>query len=595
MNERASSSLSLSKGSPTAGHLSKSHRQGSSTRLHKTHAVGHGRHPHGRVPSYGKGLHKLSKLGTGNVGEEPLGQGRNHNRSSSDTPSSSPNASNVKRNSSNLSLPKTGSKVSLKKNTSHVTLPRNGSTAKSGNQAKSDKAQTRQNLQKKGTNDAPLKGIATFHVGDDNAQDEDWTEDSSSMSPSTTRNSSRPKTPVSRDPPSPDDPPDKSPQNLPASPPESPPDTLSNFKLCPPKLRPESNNDQQKAYQYSQPPDAEAVTHRLLSRNQRHTPAPQASDISASITPPVHVGSPSPAQTYLNHHEPSMPANGISRFLSTTGPGSGSTTPNSVSHLQSTLAHMNSQYYRSKSPIDSASKVDTRRSKSAANLTTAHVANEDDTPLARSPPSSPRSTSAKASKQKAKHFPSPFQSARGADPNAGKSLTQLKLDLQRIESQRDSPTANHLLLNQGSMLNMADSMSSADMAGRLKRHYLQAHGDVSNSHRFYPKLIPKKLPEKAIERHAATVRDRKLKKINSNERGSREVNGPTTIPTPVGSTGEMDHGRGHVQFQVGPRSFEDGTGSGGEDGGVDDADGIEGLLHRMWNAPESREIGDGDE
>ena len=140
MNERASSSASLSKGSPNPGHLSKSHNKGSSTKLHKAHPVGHGRHPYARVPSHGKGLHKLSKLGPGDAAEG-AGNSRHHTRSASHTPTASPTTPNFKRNSSNLSLPRVGSKVSIKKNKSEVSLGRNHSSTKLGNQSKGDKAQ----------------------------------------------------------------------------------------------------------------------------------------------------------------------------------------------------------------------------------------------------------------------------------------------------------------------------------------------------------------------------------------------------------------------------------------------------------------------
>lgn len=206
LNERASSSPSLSKASPSTGHLSKSHNKASSSKLHKAHAVGHGRHPYGRVPSHGKGLHKLSKLGPGDATEGATHQ-RHHTRSASHTPTPSLTTQNFKRNVSNINLQRAGSKVSMKKNKSDVTLGRNVSSTKLGNQSKGEKAQTKNNLRKMGDDDGPVKGQASFEVGDEEQENDGWTEESTSQSPQADRRPSRGrKTPHLEDPPSPDEP-----------------------------------------------------------------------------------------------------------------------------------------------------------------------------------------------------------------------------------------------------------------------------------------------------------------------------------------------------------------------------------------------------
>lgn len=419
--ERSASAHSLSKGSPSDGALAKSHK-GSSRQLHKAHAVGHGRHPHARVPSYGKNLHKLSKLGQGNMAEA-AGHPRAHTRSASHSPSLSPSTPDFRRNSSHTSLPRTGSKVSFKKNHSEVSLPRNGSTARLGNKSKSEKAQAKANLRKRGTNDAPIKGTANFQVGED-AQDDEWTEDSSS--PFTTRQNSaapsRPKTPLARDPPSPDpsqdDPSEQSSTNLPHSPPESPQPDASESDLHPARMRTRINGERKPSHY--DPPDPQAVTNRLLNRSSfHHAPLSQTSNVSASITPPARSGSPSDSHGSRTSllREQSMPANGISRFLDASGSGTESTNSGSVSQLQSNLAHLdrdsfskNHFAHTASSPAlhHPASKPSkprrdplstTRRSKSATTLN--RTISPTSTP---SPPTSPSSDS----QALAKPAPSPF-------------------------------------------------------------------------------------------------------------------------------------------------------------------------------------------
>ena len=592
VTEHSASSQSLSRGSPSDGALAKPHK-GSSRASHKAHPVGHSRAPHGRLPSYGKGLHKLSKLGPGNT-TEGVGHTRGHTRSASHTPSTSPTTPEFKRTSSNVSLPRTGSKVSFKKNHSHVSLSRNGSTTKLGSQVKPDKARTEGKMRRKGTDDTPLKGTANFQVGEE-AHDDEWTEDSSS--PYTTRQNSaapsRPKTPISRDPPSPDhstdDAPQRSPTNFPHSPPESPHPDASEMGLHPAKVRPQTNGNHQERNpsNYSQPPDAEAVTNRLLNRNPSHTPLSQTSTVSANITPP-RAGSRTSSFNYGSSQtlvkDPSLPANGISRFLDGTGSGPGSATPGSVSHLQSNLAHLDRnsfarQHYAhpaarphaDNSSANRKSKAnktpDSRRVKSAADLTHTHLS-----PSFPEEPTSPTSSPTTSSDSKPhKPAPSPFESARGADPSAGKSLTQLKLDLQRLSAQRldqpgqpnNSPLLNH---GYGGMLNTAGLRGGeTDMAARVGRQWEFARREVEGGKRFWPE----------------TVRGSVVESRRGDEAGRKQR---AKVKTVVGSQGSQETARGRVRFEVGGRSFEDGSANGSGDGEEEAMgdDVLEGLVRRMW-------------
>ena len=560
--KRSSSTPSLSKGSPNGGQLEKAHK-GSSTRLHKAHAVGHGRHPHARVPSHGKGLHKLSKLGPGET-SDGSDHTKHHNRSSSSTPVGSPASQKFKRNSSNVSLPRTGSKASLKKNASNVSIQRNQSGTKLGNQSKSEKAHTKSNLRKNGTDDRPVKGQPSFAVGDeDEDQDDDWTEDNSSVSPQATRNSLvRPKSPLSRDPPSPDEePPDRSPQNLPYSPPQSPPNNPSAFA--------NHNNDNGPTHRH--PPHAEEVTHRLLNRST-HSIAPHTSTISATKSP----NSTGAFSSFAHSHsstiaaEPSMPSDGISRFINSTGTNSGSTTPGSVSHLQSNLADRSASPAPSSNPTK-ATTTTSRRVKSAANLSHPGLDNSPPKPPPPEKVSNPWSPRI-----------SPYESARAADPAAGKSLTQLRLDLQRMSTQRDTPASSHPLMQNGSVMGIQNlSAGSSEMQARLSRQWNQAVTEFRNGKRFYPDLAIGNLRRRQVER-----------KVEASKRDARAGGGKVKVKTPVGSESSTEGGgsggrvgRGKVRFEVG-RSPEVGRGEGSvgsiEQGGGEVSEGVEGLLRRMW-------------
>ena len=593
--DRSSSSQSLSRETAATGNLLNTHR-GSSTRLHKTHAVGQGRHAHARVPSHGKGLNKLSKLGPGPAIEETA-NARHHARSASQTPSTSPGALSNKRNSSAISLSRPSSKGSIKRNASHPALSRNGTVVKLGNQPKSEKEQTK-DFSKKGTDDAPIRGMPQFEFGDD-GQEDDWTEDSSSQSPATTRTHSRPKTPVTPNPkelPTPDEPPERISPRLPDSPPASPPSkNLTAENLNGSAVDQNHYHKEESPYR---PPDAQAVS-RLLRRNEHKGATPQASNISASITP-QRAGSPSLSNSQASTVmvEPSLPADGISRFLSGTTSIAGSGTPGSMTQSQHTLANI---YRTQQHPIStdehrpgSSSKIDARRVKSAANLSKPQKNRESLTP-----PKSPGvdhdiRSRPQSSQSKQPFHPSPFESARGANPAAGKSYTQLKLNLDRQASSREPPLSSHPLLNKhGSMLNMAGTISSnaKDLEERIKRQYNQARKDVNHSRKYFPDVITSKIPEKAVKRHQAEkeqegrIRDRGKKDGGSASGSSAET---ARSLRHLSAASEAARSRGRVRFEVGSRSSED-YGRDRRNSGDEPAerDGVDGLLRRMWNASEA--------
>lgn len=448
----------------------------------------------------------------------------------------------------------------MKKNASNV------SVTKLGSQPKSEKAQTKNNVRKKGTNDASLEGTAYFSVGDE--QEEDWEEASCSQSPHTIRHSSvGRKTPQLEDPPSPDGPPARSPSHLPHSPPESPPLNPSAF------IDLAKENDHQKGSKYSHPLDGDEVSHRLLDRNK---PRPDAkmSNVSAIITP---YGSTDPPAFIHNHEpnsnkEPSMPADGISRFLSGSGSNSGSATPGSVSHLQSTLAHHQKSHSSTDRPAlptesPATAKPDTRRVKSTANFTHPRLTHGGSSTSV-SPPKSEKSST----KSPIKPRVSPYESARGADPTAGKSLTQLKLDLQRLSTLHDTPSSSHpLLFQHGSVIGVQSlNAGSGEMAARLARQYQQAGMEYRNARRFHPDL----LVSQGLGRKAT---DAKKRGVGAKGKGTKT----SVTTTPAGSSGDMRGGRGRVRFEVGRSPGE--AGDRDEDGSVEgEAEGVQGMLRRMW-------------
>jgi hypothetical protein len=91
---------------------------------HKTHNAGYSRVGHARNPSYGKNLHKLTRIhGNDENVATAHGTRRQH------TPSTSPSAQNLRRNASMGTSPRVGSKTSVQRNSLNLSLKRNGSSA----------------------------------------------------------------------------------------------------------------------------------------------------------------------------------------------------------------------------------------------------------------------------------------------------------------------------------------------------------------------------------------------------------------------------------------------------------------------------------
>lgn len=557
LNERHSSGQSISRASPS-GLTSTSHK-GSSQRLHKTHAVGHhARYPHGRVPSYGKNLQRLPKQSATHHEEiQPK-----HTRNQSSELSDSPTAQDLKRDSSNVNLPRTGSKVSMKKSASGIALQhRNASAAKLGKGGRAEKLQN-PHSKKDGNAQGQSKAKPKFSVGS-YGQDDDWAEES--PSPRVTRQiSERYKAPPSAElPPSPDEPPGRSPTTLPHSPPQSPPGQRTGFADEHP---PQS---QQEPAQSSPFLNADGLTSRLL---RKYNAAPQLSSVSATVTSTGSNASPAFHHGTNNNCPPSnptdlsLPSDGISRFLNPAGSsGSGSATTNSISHLQSTLAALHREQHGKphspSTPSPPSNLEAARRARSAANLT--HPQLGISSPHSVSPPPSRARHGAGARA-------SPFESAAPKAPS--KSLTQLRLDLQRISSGREDSqkrsAPSSLLHGSHSILNVNASVGTENEKERRERQHAQASRELRNAQRFENVILR---AVGRLERNGLVERKREGKGEGERRDGKEGKAGSLAR-----SAGEVSRppSRGRVRFEIGRND--------GDDDDDDDEGGERALLRRMW-------------
>ncbi|KAI4211552.1 MAG: hypothetical protein LQ351_005729 [Letrouitia transgressa] len=549
--ERTSSTQSLSRASPSPG-------KGSLHKMHKAHAVGHGRHPHGRIPSYGRNLNKLSKL----TPVQPVDDSKATRNGKSQEISTSPLTSNIKRNASNVSLPRTGSKVSVKRNSSNLSQKRNKSSSKLGN-PKAGKI----TVEREGRSKKSSKATPTFSVGSDD-QDESWTETNSS--PSAHRPNSMTGKQISLvEPPTPDEPPVRSPTNLPDSPPQSPPMGHGEFA----QQRPQA--EQSSSTPFSQPPDAEVVTNRLLSRHRHPNAKTQMSSVSATITPSGSNGSPS--FRFSNDATPQNDQNilsdGSSQPLQSMGSPPGKAAPASVSQLQSALANIHQQRNRRRenrsspnSPPSANHLHAAQRARSAAYLSA--PTNADILSRSLSPPvnsSIPKATTLGRA--------SPFAASRNHQ-----SLTQLKLDLQRLSSKQEEAQVSTVEpsggYTHGAFNDFGSDGGEQDAGERASLLWKQAQAEYMN-----------------VREHANMVGDSlKREEKRAQARGKRELENSQKVglgrdeaftqETSEGNGRESrEQGRGRIRFELG--AAEDDA---DREGYEDSRRRIEGILQRMWDA-----------
>ena len=399
------------------------------------------------------------------------------------------------------------------------------------------------------------------------------TEESRSQSPEVVRQGAtiqKPQNPTG--PPSPDDPPAHSPSNLPQSPPQSPPQNENSITI--------QHVSRQSSKRPLRPSDAGAVTSRLLSR---HNAAPQLTSVSAAVTPmgssPAYPHTNSDSTTLVNTN-PSLGADGVSRFLEQNG-SAASATLGSVNQLQSTLSALHHEQRHNQINTAHSPSSDSPPSQ---NLYAAQRARSDGDLLhhqlgsssSRSP-SPPTSQLHNINGSRT----SPFESSRpGAGrriQEASRSLTQLKLDLQRQASTRESERRSgapppllqpsHSTLAGGNVL----AVGAEGETEKRIRQYEQAGRELANATRFEDVL------GKAIGRLEKRGLLRKPKQAEEGKKDGVKIVGG------LAGRGNEDKGgrppsRGRVRFEVGRVD-----GAENDDGADDEQQRTRALLSRMWD------------
>jgi hypothetical protein len=339
VSRNASSSSQISQ-SPSEA--SSSHRQGHYKP--QRHVVGHGRLGASRNTS-SKNLAKLTKVTPANDATSNSTH-KHHTRQKSgellESASSSPRP-HMKRNASAFVV-RNQSHSALKKNFSSGHLPRHGSSknvmkttrhAAPLNKRTESNRSARSEQSRDSEPPSPAHPTVRFALGDgdevgptdEHDGDGEWTEESTSASPHTTRSSTParsnsivsegPLTGKADDVTGAHDSTSEAESSgtvihAPASPPTRP--------VVDRTLTARSVNGSS-SYHSSRPPDADAITSRLLQRAQSHNAAPQVTNVSAVVTSEAH-GSKS-----LSHSQSSTIQDGtpgrdlVSRFINTSSSG----------------------------------------------------------------------------------------------------------------------------------------------------------------------------------------------------------------------------------------------------------------------------------
>ena len=560
---------------------------------------------HGRVPSTGKNLHKLSRA-TAQRNDDARAQRKVQ------SPPTSPTAALIKRNSSNYSLSQAGSKVNnIRKNKSDVAVRRHTSGSKAAKGPKSERGAVQFDV---GEDEPDMEG--TFEKAGDGQEDheEEWTEASNSQSPAITRRSSVAPLRSSNleEPPSPDDPPARSPPvKLPDSPPKSPVHEGNEFS--------KSNGEMSLQHPggITTQNDAQAI-HRIMNLHAQQPATAQLSSISALIAPSSYNKSPNQAKESSGTRTPSMPSDGISRFLPSTGhPTDNSSSSNSDPnrHLGShNSSESNSNANTMKdgeaaaapSQDPSANLIDARKAQSAVNLTHHQLTPSTSSQTSTSPDGSHHQGN-HTSKDKHTGRASPFN-VHHASKGAGisRSLTQLKLDLERMKATQEienekasaqrlpSPT---LVLNGGSIHDPQNQYyqgkskigTNGSPEERIRAMYESVEREYVNMRRFQDVTV------KAVRRLEKRGKVNVVGLSGAKDGSMKKKRQKQSTPQQGGSSGSLERGdsthRGRVRFDLARAQKDvDERGSEEEDGTSDD--GVQGILRRMWSEFEAaQEVG----
>lgn len=441
----------------------------------------------GRNVSFGRDLDKLRALTssntTANTNFTPQPEGadsQTHRRSKSGDASapSSPRPSLVKRNTSTVLMKRNTSHTALRKNLSSGHLPRHGSGKNLAKHGRADAPRMKRTSSDKGkahrrsrSRSPPAKAAqptVRFDIGDEENDVDDvedgWTEDgSTSQSPETTRTNTRANSMIGDSqhgldgsqesrPPHRREPSDPVVRFAPTSP--SPPQSAQRHSLSDSLIAEQDHaKDAQQINGHGsyisaavRPPDADAITSRLLQRVPSHGAAPQTSMVSASVH--AHADNP----RILSHSQGSTLGSAetpgkdlVSRFIN--GPGSSEATPSSSFLPQ-----------KQRTPeLDNENKRDSetlkliKRNKSTPNMP------------------HPLSAAASATSHRRSASGEAVPSSTPTDPELNPSRTQQKLWLQRasstIEPQKMIPSV--LPRTAGPPLLTPGVTYSVDSAGRL--------------------------------------------------------------------------------------------------------------------------------
>ncbi|MCJ1445336.1 MAG: hypothetical protein MMC23_005841 [Stictis urceolatum] len=576
--DRSTSSHSITKQSPS-----------NKPRQQKAHVVGHsGLNAHSRNRSYGKNLNNLAKLAKG-VDEGTSSKGHKQRDRSK-----SPTSKHVKRNSSNVSLPRVGSKASIKRNTSNVSLKKNSSSAHVNKTSSRPTTPVRRTKSpNEGFENVGSKVTFQMDEEEDENNDDNWTEESNSQSPSITRYSSASRgggrsgksTPGEYMPHE---------ENQPPTQPEDQHTQLDGTQ------DPSNGHAQaaQQSYQQnpapsrhkSRPPDADAITSRLLNRGTSFKLEPQITSISATGTPGTQTPPVPQSQESSSLNEPSMPADGISRFLNANSSSASSTWQlnSALSHLQTPPTPNPTSRPRTRSPSPSRPAGDDplRKAKSTANLAA--------TGLTAGPAVSRDPDSSKG--------PVSYTFEPATRRPAGGN-TQAKLDLWRTQTHVE-PAHNP----PAPMMKGANAAAMMGVEEKRARLFEDAEAELGYLRRFKNPVVEGarravkvwKRREKAVKALAvADGRSGGVNGVNGEAVNGLDLgNGPGFASGSASGHGERGRERGEASRPVsraGPRAvrFEVGLDPGDDlDESPEQADGLEALLRSLWAGGEMENVGD---
>lgn len=529
----------------------------------RQHVVGQSRIHMQRNHSVGKNLNKLNKSAQAQAGDGNAA--KHHRRALSSNSTSAPSSPRpgFKRNASSGAVVRVAnhSQVSLRKNHSSGHLSRMGLSKPALKSTKSELAPPRRSLftPAKAREPSPEEHpVVHFDVADEEGQDDGWTEESASQSPTTTRSNTRSNSVVldphkaasdrleerqgglSRTEAGNEEEEDEEEEE------ETESSSTMSSQVLPHRTRPRPSNGG--STHHSRPADADMITSRLLQRNSHHNLAPQMSIVAA--------------QVMSNHNEPrelSQSANStlvdtpgrelVSRFID--GEGSAGT-PNS-----SFLPARNT-------PQNTGSTENLKRNRSMPNVA------DSDTPTR-----------------------TPRRSGTSTPTDLPPSRTQQKLMLQRASSAIDSQKQIPVVLPRtGGPTALYTGMAyTSNGEGRLDPRLQQQFNHVSVEYsvvRRYRNPLVEALTR--IEQMPGSPRKSRVPKW-ANTNGSAHVHGSSSLSTSFNDETEGSaHRRSRVSSENRRNSREDGGDMEGRQSYESDHGRVrneaEELCRRLWESSE---------